>query len=54
MEFVAWKICSSASSFVHDSAGATGEEQAASQMRKEQYKQELLKQIAEEQMNKIR
>ncbi|KAF0028121.1 hypothetical protein F2P81_019208 [Scophthalmus maximus] len=33
--------------------GATGEEQAASQMRKEQYKQELLKQIAEEQMNKI-
>ncbi|XP_047185940.1 centrosome and spindle pole-associated protein 1 isoform X2 [Scophthalmus maximus] len=34
--------------------GATGEEQAASQMRKEQYKQELLKQIAEEQRNKIR
>ncbi|KAG7525099.1 hypothetical protein JOB18_022233 [Solea senegalensis] len=33
--------------------GAT-EEQAASQMRKEQYKQELLKQIAEEQRNKMK
>ncbi|XP_040922248.1 centrosome and spindle pole-associated protein 1 [Toxotes jaculatrix] len=33
--------------------GAT-EEQAASQMRKELYKQELLKQIAEQQINKIR
>lgn len=34
-------------------AGAT-EEQMASQMRKEQYKQELLEQIAEQQRNKIR
>lgn len=33
--------------------GAT-EEQMASQMRKEQYKQELLKQIAEQQRNKMR
>lgn len=34
-------------------AGAT-EEQAASKMKKEQYRQELLKQIAEQQRNKIR
>lgn len=34
-------------------AGAI-EEQGASQMRKEKYKQELLKQIAEQKRNKIR
>lgn len=34
-------------------AGTT-EDKTASQMRKEQYRQELLKQIAEQQRNKIR